>query len=283
MILVKLKGGLGNQMFQYAFGRRMAIQNSDELRLDIAGLRKTAAETKRDYALGVFAIHADIAGPEETAQIKYPYGLLSKAMRFIDAKVFRKFHVQYDPKITTQTGDMYLDGFFQDERYFKDIESTLRKEFALKDRMSDPARLVAEQIAASENSVSLHIRRGDYVTDAKTNAHHGTCGPEYYADAIAFLRDKVDPCSFFIFSDDIAWVKENMSIENATYVSSPEIQDYEELILMSMCEHNIIANSTFSWWGAWLNAHEGKIVIAPRQWTTKSTSDDIIPPSWTRI
>ncbi len=270
-------------MFQYAFGKRMAIQNNDILKLDIAGLQQTSTETKRDYALGAFAIDAEIAGHGETTRIKYPYGLLSKVARFIHAKVFRKFYVQYDHSITTQTGDLYLDGFFQDQRYFKDIEGTIRKEFILKEQMSEPARKVAEKIAASENSASIHIRRGDYVTDAKANAHHGTCGPEYYAEAFKVLRNKVGPCTFFVFSDDIDWVKENMNLENATYVSSPEIRDYEELILMSLCSHNVIANSSFSWWGAWLNANPEKIVIAPHRWTAKSSNNDIIPSSWIKI
>lgn len=283
MIITKLKGGLGNQMFQYAFGRRMATLNNDVLKLDIEGLKQAGAETRRDYALGVFAIGAQIAQPEETARIKYPYGTFSKASRFIRTKVFRKFYVQYDHKITTRTGDLYLDGFFQDERYFKDIEDMIRKEFALKEQMSETARKVAELIAASENSASIHIRRGDYVTDARANAHHGTCGPEYYAEALKVLHEKIGQCSFFVFSDDIAWVRENMNIPNATYVSSPEIRDYEELILMSLCSHNVIANSSFSWWGAWLNANPEKVVIAPHKWTAKSTNNDIIPSSWTKI
>ncbi len=283
MIITKLKGGLGNQMFQYAFGRRMAIQNKDVLKLDIAGLQQTAADTKRDYALGVFAIDAQIAGPEETTRIRYTYGLLSKAVRFIQAKVFRKFYVQYDYEITTRTGDLYLDGFFQDERYFKDIESTIRSELTLREQMSELARQASNKIATSKNSVSIHIRRGDYVTDARTNAYHGTCGLEYYTDALKVLQDKIGPCSFFVFSDDIAWAKENMNIENVTYVSSPEIRDYEELILMSLCSHNIIANSSFSWWGAWLNENPEKIVVAPHRWTARSTNNDIIPSSWIKI
>ena len=283
MILVKLKGGLGNQMFQYAFARRMSIKNEDVLKLDIVGLQQTTIETKRDYALGVFDIRADIATPEETQQVKYPYGFLSKIGRLINAKVLRRFYIDFDQSITERTGNMYLDGFFQDERYFNDASDAIRDEFKLKDQMSDTAEKMRREIEESTQSVSVHIRRGDYVTDAKTNAHHGTCGLDYYESAVSRMRENIGACTFYVFSDDIQWVKENMNFTDATYVSSPAIKDYEELMLMSHCKHNIIANSSFSWWGAWLNRNSSKVVIAPARWIHAPKQPSIIPSTWTRI
>ena len=134
----------------------------------------------------------------------------------------------------------------------------------------------------------MHVRRGDYANDPNTNKYWGTCGIEYYLEALKYITSKAGNNSMyiFIFSDDIEWVKENMPLQYAaTFVSSPEIKDYEELILMSQCDHHIIANSSFSWWGAWLDPKSDKIVIAPKRWTIKDEKNfrDIVPSSWIRI
>jgi hypothetical protein len=161
----------------------------------------------------------------------------------------------------------------------------VRKEFTLKEPLSAISQEYTNKILDTKNAVSIHIRRGDYVLNTSTNKHHGVCNLDYYEAAVEYIREKIESLTFFIFSDDIAWVKENLKLDNAVFVSSPEIKDYEELILMSKCKHNIIANSSFSWWGAWLNQNPDKIVIAPRQWTTKKTADelDILPKSWIQI
>ena len=178
-------------------------------------------------------------------------------------------------------------GYWQSEKYFKENKDAIRKEFSLKSPLSPKAQEASAKIARAKCSVSLHVRRGDYVSDAKTNQHHGTCGPGYYAQALEYIASKAGKdIAAFMFSDDIEWVKKNMLLPySAIYVSSPEIPDYEELILMSQCRHHIIANSSFSWWGAWLDPRADKIIVAPKQWVQVGNSKmkDVVPEGWVRI
>ena len=179
-------------------------------------------------------------------------------------------------------------GKLKKEKYFKNIEANIRKEFTLKNLLTSESTKWQEKIRQTKNSVSLHIRRGDYVQDAKTNAFHGTCNLEYYKNALQKIVDKIGntEIEIFIFSDDIEWAKENLKFPYPTnFVSNSQILDYEEMYLMSLCQHNIIANSTFSWWGAWLNKNSAKIVIAPKQWSVKKSSDglNILPKEWLQI
>jgi hypothetical protein len=285
MIIIKLKGGLGNQLFQYAFGRFLAEKNKDILKIDIEGLEQTTKDTQRKFLLEKFNISSPIAEIQEIEKIKYPFGFLSKIKRGIDSKIFRKFHVNFEPELLKLNADIYLDGFFQSELYFKNIEDIIRKELTLKDPLSPLAQEFANQIKSNSQSVSIHIRRGDYVSNSSAHKHHGTCDIKYYKHAILKIKESVSSPAFFIFSDDIEWVKENLKIDDATYVSNPNLTECEELLLMSYCSHNIIANSTFSWWGAWLNQNENKIVIAPQKWlnTDISKQPDIIPSTWIKI
>ncbi|MEY2701667.1 MAG: hypothetical protein RLY43_300 [Bacteroidota bacterium] len=285
MIITKLKGGLGNQLFQYAFGRYLAEKNNDTLKLDIIGLQQNSKDTLRFYLLDKFNITAGIANRDEIQKIKNPLGFFSKIFRFLKTKIFRKFYIGFEEKLLKLKGNIYLDGYFQSELYFKEIESILKKEFTLKNSLSQIAQKIEEQIHNKGASVSIHIRRGDYITDSSAAKAHGTCDLNYYAQAISKISSSVTNPAFFIFSDDIEWVKENLKVENATYVSNPNLTEYEELILMSKCKHNIIANSTFSWWAAWLNLNINKIVITPKQWRKDMNSDtlQIIPTSWIQI
>jgi hypothetical protein len=289
-----MKGGLGNQLFQYAAGRALALRqtnknsNSVVLKLDISGYGENdGIDTMRHYSLSPFKIQADIATPDEINRMKYPYGIFSKAIRYIDKKVFRKFNIKYDRRIFNHEGGLYLDGFFQTEKYFIDKENDIRKDLNLIYSLSTKAREIDQLIRNTADSVSLHVRRGDYENDKKTNQRHGTCKVEYYARALAFIASKIGKnIHVFVFSDDIDWVRKNMAFTfTSTYVSSPAIPDHEELILMSKCHHNIIANSTFSWWGAWLNQNKKKIVVAPKQWSPKRLKNfkDITPSEWIRL
>jgi hypothetical protein len=177
---------------------------------------------------------------------------------------------------------VYLSGVWQSEKYFRDYEKNIRKEITLKNAPSPEFERMKRQITQNQ-SVSIHVRRGDYVTKAKTNSLHGTCSPEYYRLAIKEISNNLTSPTFFIFTDDVTWTKENLQIkQNNIYVSGNKFSNAEELILMSMCQHNIIANSTFSWWAAWLNTNPHKVVIAPKQWFATSTIDtkDLIPPNW---
>jgi len=299
MLIINLKGGLGNQLFQYAAGRALAlrIENSSKektsiVKLDINGYgHNNGIDTMRHYALSSFNIRAEIASNDEIKKLKYPLGIISKGWRFFKTKGLRQFNVNFNESIFNSNKSIYFDGFFQTEKYFIDFEEQIRQEFTLKNPLSTQASKMAELINY-KNSVSLHIRRGDYVNDKNTNLHHGTCGIEYYEKALEYLKSKLSSIPYsselniFVFSDDIKWAKENLKFDYPTvFVSSTEIPDYEELILMSKCKHNIIANSSFSWWGAWLNQNRDKIVIAPKRWVLKGEKNyrDIIPNTWQRI
>lgn len=293
MIIVHLIGGLGNQMFQYACGRAISMRNSGVLKLDKSGLGNVSGEgTVREYALGVFAIEESFAEAGEIEKMKN-----QKVGRF--AEIFQKFgvmnakntfvvepHFHFSPSVLNFQGDVYLQGYWQTERYFFDIAEVIRKDFTLKGEFSIEGSEIARKIRADDRAISLHIRRGDYVADANTNAFHGVCSLAYYAEAIRYIAERIDNPVFYIFSDDIAWVRENLKSEHEmVHVSDGVLKDYEELILMSRCRHHIIANSSFSWWGAWLNSNPEKIVIAPKRWFADESIDtrDLIPEGWVRI
>jgi hypothetical protein len=294
MIIINLKGGLGNQLFQYASGRALSLRQQEKngkgtaLKLDITGYERTKnLDTPRTYSLSSFNIKAEIATYEEIRKLKYPCGIISKGWRFFKAKVLRQFKTGFVPHIFNTLRPIYLDGFFQTEKYFIDRKKEIMADLTLKNSFGQKAQEISLKNKDTKNSISLHVRRGDYVSDTKTNQHHGTCGQEYYSKALEYITSKVGKdITVFVFSDDIEWVKRNISISYPiVYVSSPNIPDYEELILMSQCCHHIIANSSFSWWGAWLNPRTDKIVVAPKQWVQKAQwrHKDTIPKKWMRI
>lgn len=293
MVISHLIGGLGNQMFQYALGRKIAINNNIRLMLDISGLENHSGNgTPRKYSLGVFNIEERFSDKKEVAKFKPENN--SKITRTL-AKKFALFksreyfiaepYFNFCPDILNTKKGSYLQGYWQTEKYFKDIEDVIRNEFTLKDEYSIEGKEITQKIKNC-NAVSLHIRRGDYVTSAITNKFHGICSLDYYGKAIKRIADNIQNPHFFIFSDDIEWVKQNLKIDfPVEYVSNGTLKDYEELMLMSYCKHNIIANSSFSWWGAWLNNNPEKIVIAPRRWFADVLVDtsDVVPETWIKM
>jgi hypothetical protein len=286
MIIINLKGGIGNQMFQYAFGKKLSLKNSDVLKLEIDGLERANAigDIYRPFSLGAFNVTAEVATAEEVQQLKYPYGIISKGIRFITARVLKKTYTLFDPTALTWKGDRFLDGYWQSPDYFTDIRDTLLTEFTLKTPLSDAVTSYKKQIESS-TSVSMHIRRGDYAKNPQVLLEFGICEASYYQKAMEHMRAITKNPTFFIFSDDIQWVQDNLSVpESAVFVQHPELKDVEELALMSMCAHNIIANSTFSWWGAWLNTNDDKVVIVPTPWFERRPWDkNLIPTSWTLL
>ena len=259
MTTIRLKGGLGNQMFQYAYGRNLMISKGKSVVFDISFYRgsKSPTDSDRPFLLNKFKIPSAISFTEA------PRTLLEK----IADKIFNKEH------------------YFQNEKYFITTANTIRNEFVLKDNLSNEGLNWKNKIENSGNSISVHIRRGDYVNNPVTKAYHGTCSPEYYEKAISYISDKVQDPSFFVFSDNLAWVKKNISFNTYAvfYVSESGVPDHEELFLMSRCTHNIIANSSFSWWGAWLNPNPSKIIIAPKKWSNNDSGLNIIPASWIKM
>ena len=287
MIIVKLKGGLGNQMFQYAAGLAAAYRRYQELRIDVIGYddsRVINSDIPRKYGLYAFNISGSIATPEEVRKARNPYDIFSKAFRFFSQKILKKYYVGYDPDFFRKN-HKYIEGYFQSDKDFLNIKEKVAKEFTLKKEFESDIFLTEKHKIDGTKSVSVHIRRGDYVDDLKTNIYHGVCNLDYYKRSIKYLKENFGEINIFVFSDDIAWVKENLAFENLQFVSRPDIKDYEELMLMSKCEHNIIANSSFSWWGAWLNENKNKIIIAPKEWFQKFNINEkhIVPKSWIRL
>lgn len=287
MIIVNLKGGLGNQMFQYACGRALSLRhNNRPLKLDTFGLERAnkVGDIYRPYTLSHFNIQENLATEMEIKMLKYPFGIFSKIRRYTRAKVLRKFYTEFIPDVLHWSGDIYLDGFWQSEKYFKDVESVIRTDFTLRTPLLEDAKEVKTKIVNASCPVSIHVRRGDYVNSPM----HDTQNISYYDEAVRRMLELFPHSHFFVFSDDISWVQKNISFPTeATFVSFFLLKDYEELFLMSLCHHHIIANSTFSWWGAWLNESREKVVFAPKKWVNGPANykkfKDIIPESWIRI
>lgn len=296
MIIVKATGGIGNQLFQYALGRHLSLKNNDTLKMEA----NYYINSTFVYSLDFFNTHTGIAREEDYSTIGLPSINNTSLSGKIKRKIFRiseglrpihkkKFIIEpsfsFCPEILNIKNNCYLSGVWQSEKYFKDIRETILKEITLKNEPASETKNWTAEIAKT-NSVSIHIRRGDYVNNSKINQFHGVCSIEYYNDAIEHILQSINNPVFYVFSNDVEWAKENIKIPYPIFfVSDEKIPDYEELTIMSSCDHNIIANSTFSWWGAWLNTNKDKIVIAPKKWFASSGTDtkDLIPETWIRI
>jgi len=285
MIIIKLEGGLGNQMFQYALGRNLSLIHKVPFKIDSSYLNKEnqSGRTLRINRFKTFLEEATLN--EINAYRSTSQKILDRLRPTSKRKKVLELSPNFDSTIL-EHADGYFVGHWNNENYFKASEDTIRKDFELKDTLGTTAQKIAEKIKSEPEPVSLHIRRGDYVSIPKIATVHGALPVSYYKEACDnILREKPN-AHFFISSDDIKWAKENFPKEfPATFVSSTEIPDYEELTLMSMCKHHIIANSTFSWWGAWLNQKLEKIVIAPKQWFNDPNrkNESLIPKSWIQI
>jgi hypothetical protein len=286
-IITRLIGGLGNQLFQYAAARSLALKHGAEVKLDLSGFERDGL---RRYELGSYPIAAAQASAAELA-VAAPAssGLLAR----IAAKLagprprhYREAHFHFDPGLARQRPALYMDGYWQSERYFADIANTLRRELTPRDDMEPENARIAEAIGSAQ-AVSLHVRRGDYVANAHTNAYHGVCSLHYYYDAVASITAAVPEAHFFVFSDDHAWTRENLDTGRpTTFVEANQAdRGFRDMQLMSMCKHHIIANSSFSWWGAWLNPSPSKVVICPTRWFAGDDKDtsDLIPSAWVRL
>jgi hypothetical protein len=292
MIISQLIGGLGNQMFQYAIARRLAIFHNVPLKLDTTEFRQYPLRT---YGLGHFKIQGEPATENEIARFKRTgiAAILFRLKIFPDffkpynkRRLLREQSFDFDPHILLAPNDVYLEGYWQSEKYFKDIEKIIHQDFTLSGEPDNLNKQMAEKIKNCE-AVSLHIRRGDYVSNPVTTAYHGICSEEYYQEAISKLESYVKNPHFFVFSDDMEWVKENLETGYPTTLMdfNGSEKDYSDLHLMSLCQHHIIANSSFSWWGAWLSKYSEKIVIAPKKWFNVESinTHDLYPESWIKI
>jgi len=301
MIIVHLTGGIGNQMFQYALGRTLAEKNSTLLKLDLSGFESYKLHR---YALHCFNIWEHIATIDEInafrragnpsgsfrwmSRVMKKLGILPYSVSdfYENRKYIKQTQRTFDPSILEANGNIYLEGYWQTEKYFIEIIEILHREFICKYVQDKNSKELAEKIQ-STNAVSLHIRRGDYVSNPKTNQAHGLATPDYYENAIKLIIEEQPDSHFYIFSDDHSWVAENFKPDYpVTMVDHNNAsRNYEDMRLMSLCDHHIIANSSFSWWGAWLGTNPEKIVVAPQKWFNDTTRDtrDLIPTSWVRL
>lgn len=292
MIIVNLIGGLGNQMFQYANGRALSLRLAAPLRLDVSGFAGYGLHQGFELSR-VFTCDPEIA-PEKEVRDLLGWRASWLARRILmrpslamlhGTTLVVEPHFHYWPGIREVTHNAYLAGYWQSEKYFSDVSETIRADFTFRHPLSEQNAELAGRIAQT-TAVSLHVRRGDYVSDSKTNAAHGLCPLEYYRAAVLHMAERIERPEFFVFSDDIAWVKANLKIDfPRRYVDHNQgAESYNDMRLMSLCRHHIIANSSFSWWGAWLNRDPDKIVIAPSRWFANGKrSEDLLPASWVSL
>ena len=280
MIIIKIKGGLGNQLFQYAVGRALALHHRLPLKLDLT-IFKTYKLHR--YLLDQFAIQADIATEDEIIKLKGRNNVLFSALRKAGL-VKRKSYLKekrssYFDASVFKNDDVYLDGYWQNELYFSDIREELLRDLISISSMSDLGVVYMEGIKKS-NSVSLHVRRGNYLNLKNFNV----LDINYYMKAVEYIRKNVEKPTFYIFSDDLEWCKNSLGfLDNCIFVDSTKTE-IDDLKLMSFCKHNIIANSSFSWWGAWLNQNCKKTVIAPKGWLLNDPgSSNVILSDWVKL
>lgn len=274
MIISHIIGGIGNQMFQYAAGRALSHALGVGMRLDISDFSRYRIH--QGFEVGrVFQAPVALA---DAGDVRAMLGwrapqLVRRALRRPEMKWLRggcfvaEPYFGYWPALKEIRCDAYLMGNWQSEEYFLECEDLVRQDFRFREPVTGQNAELLAQIR-SVNAVSLHIRRGDYVSNGKTNAVHGVCSPDYYRRAVAHMVKHVDAPLFFIFSDDMDWVRSNFALEfdHRFVFHNTGAESYNDMRLMSACRHHVIANSSFSWWGAWLNANRDKMVVAPERW-----------------
>lgn len=292
MIISHILGGLGNQMFQYAAARALALSRQQAFRLDLSGFngyrlhhgyeleRVFGCPVEKATATDVRNILGWQSAPLACRVLARPQLSILRRKGFVVEP-----HFSYWPGITLVPPDCYLVGYWQSERYFKDAADTIRKDFTFRQAMTADNAEVADQISRN-NAVSLHVRRGDYVSNPRTYATHGVCSTDYYLAAIRYVSERIEQPRFFVFSDDISWVKSHLAIGfPCRFIAHNQGMDsHNDMRLMSLCRHHIIANSSFSWWGAWLNPSPGKLVVAPKLWFAEGGDvGDLFPSGWVAL
>lgn len=281
MIIISLSGGLGNQMFQYALGRALSLRNNCKLRIDTSWYNNIPSScTSREFELNNY----NIVGKKHSNRILGMSKNNHLVKRLLpEAACYSEKSLIYDEKVLELSGHHFLKGYWQSYKYFEGIRDKLINDFRLKYGIPDNVESLREEVISNNQSVSIHIRRGDMVHDRKTREYHGHCTIDYFQRAIALIEEKFSSPHFYLFSDEIDWAMENFSyLNNKSFIScNLGIHDLE---VMKHCHHNIISNSSFSWWAAWLNVNPDKIVICPLKWYKTDISDvDLIPETWERI
>jgi len=292
-MIVKIQWWLGNQMFQYALAQYLAQRDWVQSQLDVSYFDRNVTAVKRKFELAnVFDINEPYSLVSQSPWRSRPTD--SKLMfitQVVSKKIASKLSSHYylepwmcfDTKVQSISQDTFVEWFFQSPKYFDTIQSTIRSVYQFDiNKLNSQSLQLKQQIENNNHtSVFIHIRRTDYITDTRTNSIHGTCDLDYYHRAISLLSDKVQNPHYFVFSDDIQRVKDHLPLDNATYVDHNSWLDaWQDMALMSYCDHGVIANSTFSWWWAWLIDNPDKKIVAPLNWYNNKNIVDIYPQEW---
>jgi hypothetical protein len=275
MIVVRISSGLGNQMFQYALCR-VFMEKGIQVKADTSSFEKK--NERRRYELDkIFGIKMPVASAAEKGMMN----AISKVAYKVSGIPYKEQHTEFGMynKSIPEKKNGYINGYWQSEKYFWHIREKIRQAFQFPPAVDEQNIRLLEQIRLS-NAVSMHVRRTDYI-----NGLNWGLQPGYYHNAIELLKSRVDNPQFFIFSDDIPWARQNFKGDNFFFVDFNSGENsFRDMQLMSACDHHIIANSTFSWWGAWLNPSPGKIVVAPDVWLPHiNGTRDIIPAGWIQL
>lgn len=284
MIIIGIFGGLGNQLFQYAAAKALAERHGAELKLDVTRFENYKL---RNFDLAKLRLPISIASPEEISRLKAINTLQrvkERLMPYRFKRFYKELYFHYDRSFFRLGKTVYLQGYFQSQHYFSSIEESIRNDFNFEHLVADSVKEYGSALT-QEQSVALHVRRGDYGT-AEALKLHGILPIAYYQKAIAHIKEKCPSAKFYLFSDEPSIAIKELNLSDATVVSGEKTQThFEDIYLMSRCHHNIIANSSFGWWAAWLNNNPEKIVIAPKNWFNNGPKDtqDLLPESWIKL
>lgn len=279
-------------MFQYAVGRALSLEHGVSMCLDAEDFSQHIIHQGFELER-VFSMPLAFASPEDLHRTlgwqssRFALRLLARPeARFLRSNsLIIEPHFQYFDGIKRVPSSCYLRGYWQSERYFAAVADVIRADFAFRLPLSGENRRLAETMR-TVNAVSLHVRRGDYLSNPHTLSVHGVCSLEYYVRAIRHIVERVPDPVFFVFSDDLDWVKDVLQLEYPCHFVEHNrgSESYNDMRLMSLCSHHILANSSFSWWGAWLNSSDTKIVLAPAQWFARPVDvADLLPEGWGRL
>ena len=281
VIIINILGGFGNQLFQYALGRYLQTENNCEVKyLSGDALRKPELDFLRSKVEFCTPAELSHARKESNAFLLLSRKLGSATKSRLKRAVIEDYGHPFDPEMLQIQHECQLIGYWQTYLTTDPIRKILLEEIQPKNPLSDGFEALKTEIRSAGNTASLHIRRGDYL-DSTTNDVHGILPLSYYEQAVAFLVNKDPETRFYVFSDDISWAKANLTwIPNSTFVETAS--HYEDFFLMKECKHNIIANSSFSWWAAWLNENPGKTVVRPEKWFANREFNALsfIPKDW---
>ena len=282
MIYIRIRGGLGNQLFQYSAARSLADYLGVPLGLDV---REFDTNSPYQMSLNYFNIRANLNPPDLIKhKKKNKFGYIFEKIIGNHKKIYKEPFLMFDKNLFSKVDGSYLKGYFQTEKYFINNKKNIVKDLSLINKPDISNGSILKEIQQT-NSISLHIRRGDYISNPTYSSTHGVCDLSYYYKAVDyFIKRLGQDIKVFAFSDDPDWVCENLKLPvNIKFINNNSFNySHEDLRLMFNCKHNIIANSSFSWWGAWLNQNSNKIVISPKKWYAdkKMHNPDIVPDKW---